>query len=156
MGAYVHGESGTIMKTVVWGCGEKLHEIIDCFPALINRVDFFIDSNVTEFAGQKVYNCEVLRSIDSIRLVICVRSDEIRKLMVSPVINYDGRLLGCCKVINEDWKINVFEEGLQNAVNSEKYRNGILALLEKDTEPEADSPCGKCKNKKAKGFCLCI
>ncbi len=422
MGANVHGESGTIMKTAVWGCGEKLHEIINCFPALINRVDFFIDSNVTGFAGQKVHNCEVLRSIDSIRLVICVRSDTIRKeiynqaiqydvinedniitenqwlaeelrsdsnlqlypksvvlvastlcqlncpkcsmrtlhygklgagylklsdfksfldnnpfvenielsnygevllnpeldgileyaynkgvklfirngtnfndiqdnvieimartgvvkeinisidgasqdtyvqyrrngsfykvinnivklneakerygseypklswqyilfehneddvslakkmayelgmdiyfkldwgnsfvsrnkqklkeetglecfnredyknttgnsyladficrqLMFSPVINYDGRLLGCCKVINEDWKTNVFEEGLQNAVNSEKYRSGILALLEKDTEPEADSPCGKCKSKKAKGFCLDI
>lgn len=44
-----------------------------------------------------------------------------RQLFLSPRINWDGRLLGCCVLINEDFNINVFEVGLKRALGSEKY-----------------------------------
>lgn len=51
------------------------------------------------------------------------------EILFSPQINYDGRLLGCCMPWNEDFGVNVFKEGLVNALNSAKYLKMIYALL---------------------------
>ncbi len=64
-----------------------------------------------------------------------------------PQINYDGRLLGCCMLWNEDFGINVFEEGLVDALNSEKYLKMIRILLgiEQDYKSTEDIPCLHCQ-----------
>jgi len=43
------------------------------------------------------------------------------QLWESPQINYDGRLLGCCNVYLDDFGANVFEIGLEKAINSANY-----------------------------------
>ncbi len=55
-------------------------------------------------------------------------------MIYNPQINFDGRLLGCCIPWQADWGANVFEEGLIEALNCEKYKRGIKWLLgmEKD------------------------
>lgn len=64
-----------------------------------------------------------------------------------PQINYDGRLLGCCMLWNEDFGINVFEEGVVDALNSEKYLKMIYTLLgiKQDYEGSEDIPCLHCQ-----------
>ncbi|MCI9596426.1 MAG: radical SAM protein [Firmicutes bacterium] len=64
----------------------------------------------------------------------------------SPRINFDGRLLGCCMIWNEDFGINVFEEGLVSALNSERYLKMIQLLLgiERSREQLGDIPCFHC------------
>lgn len=51
------------------------------------------------------------------------------QMLYSPQINFDGRLLGCCLVWDEDYGINCFEEGLVNALNCEKYLSTIKILM---------------------------
>lgn len=65
------------------------------------------------------------------------------QMIFSPQINFDGRLLGCCIVWNDDWGINVFEDGLINGLNSEKYLDAILTLLgaEKNLSKIPNNPC---------------
>lgn len=75
--------------------------------------------------------------------------DVCNQLLYSPQINYDGRLLGCCSTRNTDWGVNVFEKGLQEAVNSEKYKSVVANLL-KGEKFELDSPCSQCERIKSK------
>ena len=50
------------------------------------------------------------------------------ELWDSPQINWDGRVLGCCRNFWEEFGGNAFLEGLQQAVNSEKisYARGMV------------------------------
>lgn len=52
-----------------------------------------------------------------------------RQLWEFPVINWDGRLLGCCNVYNKDFGVNVFDVGLKEALNSTEYANAKQMLL---------------------------
>lgn len=49
--------------------------------------------------------------------------------LFSPQINYDGRLLGCCMLWDEDFGINVFERGFIESLNSDRYLKMIHLLL---------------------------
>lgn len=73
-------------------------------------------------------------------------SDMCYQTIFSPQINYDGRLLGCCMLWNEDLGVNVFEEGLVNALNSENYLKMIRLLLgvEEPLHSVKDIPCLHC------------
>ena len=68
--------------------------------------------------------------------------------IINPQINWDGRLLGCCCIHKDYWKTNVFEEGLEKALNTDHYRNGIINLLEFNNEENEifkyDCPCKNC------------
>ncbi len=65
----------------------------------------------------------------------------------SPQINYDGRLLGCCMLWHEDFGMNVFEEGLEETLNSPKYIQMICLLLGAISMDELteDIPCTHCE-----------
>ena len=52
-----------------------------------------------------------------------------RQMIYNPQINFDGRLLGCCAIYKNDWKMNAFDDGLVNCLNSDYYRNGVYRLL---------------------------
>lgn len=60
----------------------------------------------------------------------------------APQVNWDGRLLGCCAHIGEDFG-NVFESGLKKCLRSERY---IYAkkMLSGKRKPREDIPCSYC------------
>ena len=64
-------------------------------------------------------------------------------LWVSPQVNWDGKLLGCCR---NKWGVfggNVFESGLMGAINNEKIRYAREMLMGRAPARE-DMPCMKC------------
>lgn len=60
-----------------------------------------------------------------------------------PQINWDGNLLGCCRNL-PGFKINVFEDGLLNALNKEKYLYAKVMLTNFNIPPREDVPCSEC------------
>jgi len=72
------------------------------------------------------------------------------QLWYSPQINWDGRLLGCCYVYNDDFGVNVFETGLKKALNSENYKYAKKMLKGKvDISPTIKNiPCVNCHHYK--------
>lgn len=65
------------------------------------------------------------------------------QLWLSPQINWDGKLLGCCINMKSDFG-NVFEKSLQECLKSEKYVYAKNMLLGK-VKPRKDIPCYNCK-----------
>jgi MoaA/NifB/PqqE/SkfB family radical SAM enzyme len=69
-----------------------------------------------------------------------------QKLWRAPQINWDGRLLGCQEIIDQDFGVNVFKIGLKRALNS---KNFVYAkkMLQGKLPPSVDSshiPCVNC------------
>lgn len=72
--------------------------------------------------------------------------DMCYQTIYNPYINWDGRLLGCCMVYNTDVGVNVFKEGLIDALNSTQYREEIAYLLGlKEWNADIYIPCGNCE-----------
>ena len=73
-------------------------------------------------------------------------SDMCYQTVFQPQIHFDGRLLGCCMLWNEDLGINVFETGLEEALNSERYLQmvGLLLGMEPADNVRKDIPCLHC------------
>ncbi len=65
------------------------------------------------------------------------------QLWISPQINWDGRILGCCVNFWGDFG-NVFMSGLESGLNGEKIRYARQMLLGKK-EAREGIPCTKCK-----------
>jgi len=68
------------------------------------------------------------------------------QLWTAPQINWDGKLLGCCVNHFGDFG-NVFEEGLDNLLESEKYLYAKKMLLGEQPDRK-DIPCSGCKRYK--------
>jgi hypothetical protein len=70
------------------------------------------------------------------------------QLFESPQINWDGRLLGCCRVHKSDFGVNVFEVGLEAALNTEQYTYAKQLLQGKCPPPperlQKIMPCVTC------------
>ena len=64
------------------------------------------------------------------------------QLWLTPQINYDGKLLGCCNNYWQDYG-NVFTEGLENCLNSPRMQTTRSMLLGK-IPASPDSPCLNC------------
>ena len=66
-----------------------------------------------------------------------------RQLWDSPQINWDGKVLGCCRNFWGDFGGNVFDDGLIDALNNEKmnYAKGMLAGINRE---RYDIPCTSC------------
>lgn len=65
------------------------------------------------------------------------------ELWKNPVINWDGKLLGCCNMYKNDFGINVFKVGLGKALSSKKYKEAQKMLA--NYGPETDNPCLYCE-----------
>ena len=85
--------------------------------------------------------------------------DLVRAGQISPQINWDGRLLGCCQIYRSDWGMNVFEEGYLACLNSEPYRGTLRRILLSDCA-EGSMPCATCrrfpKSAAEKDAVLCV
>lgn len=68
------------------------------------------------------------------------------QLWSAPQINWDGKLLGCCVNHFGDFG-NVFQEGLENLLQSEKYLYAKKMLLG-EVPARADIPCVQCNRYK--------
>jgi MoaA/NifB/PqqE/SkfB family radical SAM enzyme len=65
------------------------------------------------------------------------------QLWISPQVNWDGKVLGCCKNKYSDFG-NAFEKGLKDILRSEKYlyaKKLLIGLVKKKRE---DIPCFRC------------
>lgn len=65
------------------------------------------------------------------------------QLWDSPQINWDGKLLGCCRNFWGDFGANVFADGFEAAVNGERMEYA-RSMLRGVAEPRADVPCTTC------------
>jgi hypothetical protein len=66
------------------------------------------------------------------------------QLWNAPQINWDGRVLGCCRNFWGDFGVNAFEEGVAAAANSEKMTYA-RRMLEGKQPPREDIPCATCE-----------
>lgn len=69
------------------------------------------------------------------------------RLWDNPVINWDGKLLGCCCVYKTDFGVNVFEVGLSKALQAEKFKYAKDMIMNKK-KGRADIPCFDCRTYK--------
>lgn len=72
------------------------------------------------------------------------------QMFISPQINWDGKLLGCCELFEYDYNVNVFEVGLKNALNDPIYLNTKKMLLKQKYDKNFSNsiPCLNCKKHK--------
>ena len=66
------------------------------------------------------------------------------QLWFQPQINWDGKMLGCCRNFWGDFGGNVFRDGLDATVNSEKMRYA-RAMLRGKAVARDDIPCATCE-----------
>lgn len=67
-----------------------------------------------------------------------------------PHINYDGRLLGCCRTFADDFGVNVFDVGLEKAFDNENYKLAKAMLMGETgiSENVKHIPCANCASYK--------
>lgn len=100
-----------------------------------------------------IKNAELIRRISGLSVA---SREEFRKryekeyisniclnLWIKPQVNYDGRLLGCCVNFWDDYG-NVFKDGLNECINSEKANYAREMLMGKKEEIPG-IPCSQCK-----------
>ena len=68
------------------------------------------------------------------------------QLWYAPQINYDGKLLGCCSAVCDDFGVNVFKTGLSKALKSKNYVYAKKMLLGQADIPKRykNIPCVNC------------
>jgi hypothetical protein len=70
------------------------------------------------------------------------------QLWRAPVINWDGKMLGCCVNYWGDFGSNVFTDGLAASMRSPKLEYA-RQMLQGKAEPRPDIPCTKCDQYRA-------
>ena len=93
------------------------------------------ETGLKHLTGEELFNDEGRDHIQ-----IC------NQLWDSPQINWDGRLLGCCLVYTDDFGVNVFEIGLENAIKSKNYKYAKKMLQGEVGVPSKmkNLPCANC------------
>lgn len=66
-----------------------------------------------------------------------------RQLWSQPVVNWDGKNLGCCRNFWGEFGGNAFKDGLEKTVNSDGMKHARL-MLQGRADPRADIPCTTC------------
>ncbi len=65
------------------------------------------------------------------------------QLWSAPQINWDGKVLGCCRNFWGDFGGNAFRDGLSGSINNEKITYA-RAMLRGQSEARPDIPCNTC------------
>lgn len=63
-----------------------------------------------------------------------------------PQVNWDGKMLGCCRNFWGDFGGNVFQDGLLNCINNAKMHQARCMLLGEKGYLLEDIPCSSCDN----------
>ena len=96
-----------------------------------------LDEGTKLIEFQEIYKEDEMGNVND-REIYCYQ------LADSPQINFNGDLLGCCVLEAENFQVNVFKEGLLNALNTEKVLKAKLMLSDFNTEPFKEIPCSNC------------
>jgi hypothetical protein len=67
-----------------------------------------------------------------------------RRLWVMPQVNWDGRILGCCRNFWGEFGGNAFTDGILAVLNSERIKYARGMLLGRNP-PREDVPCSTCE-----------
>ena len=67
-----------------------------------------------------------------------------KDLWVSPQIDYNGNMFGCCCQIIPKFDTNVFKEGLLNSMNAQKMLYAKSMLTDLSVKPIKDIACTDC------------
>jgi len=71
--------------------------------------------------------------------------DECLSLLNSPVINWNGNMLGCCFLYDEKQHFgNVFENGFKKIYQGERFKKALYYHQKKIQEIATDIPCATC------------
>lgn len=65
------------------------------------------------------------------------------QLWLQPQVNWDGKMLGCCRNFWGDFGDNVYSHGLLESINGEKMRYARKMLMG-EAAPREDIPCTTC------------
>lgn len=65
------------------------------------------------------------------------------QLWEQPQVNFDGTVLGCCRNNWKPFDSNIFEDGYENAINSDQMKYA-RAMLKSDAPARDDIPCTTC------------
>ncbi len=101
---------------------------------------------VEKQAGLKIYEDRIELFQDVLRskkMITC------SSLFDSPQIDYNGNLLGCCKIYYGNMGVNVFKQGLLNALNSPNVIYIKQILTDLSINPSLNIPCAKCSRYRA-------
>jgi len=80
------------------------------------------------------------------------KMERCKQLFDCPTINWNGELLGCCSN-KHTFGVNVFEVGLENALNFSTFMDSKNWVLNMSTDLDNNNPCANCKQyKKIKDF----
>jgi MoaA/NifB/PqqE/SkfB family radical SAM enzyme len=115
--------------------GMKFYAKLSWDPDLTPTPD---SANVAEHAGATSRDEYAERTGHTYMGGIC------HQLWNSPQINWDGRVLGCCRNFWGDFGGNAFTDGLEAAVNSEKMQYARGMLMGKNPSRD-DIPCTTCE-----------
>lgn len=143
-------------KFILFGHNE--HEI-DKAKLLAKKLHMHIkfDQNYNPMYSP-VKNIELVRKkagIDPVQLPVIYKAENYRKnhmdwffckqLWNEPQISWDGKVLGCCVIYDNDFGGNVFKDGLLKALNHPKmiYAKNIIA---NNAPPISGIPCSTCGN----------
>lgn len=126
------------------------------FARKLNMNIFF---KLTWNAGYKPMKVDMLKNVTGLKQLTANEYIEsnakpylpeiCNQLWLSPQINWDGRLLGCCGASKKDFGVNVFDIGLKNALDSQSYKYAKLLLQGKITADDVHEcrdniPCLDC------------
>ncbi len=67
-----------------------------------------------------------------------------KTMFQNPQINYNGDLLGCCRIYPGNHGANAFKDGLLNALNSQNFIYAKKMLTDLSTTPKNIIPCSNC------------
>ena len=73
-------------------------------------------------------------------------SNDCLQMFVDPQFNWDGKLLGCCRVEEDVYDVNLFEDGLAGCLSAPRFVLAKELLLQQSPSREiyGDLPCWKC------------
>jgi MoaA/NifB/PqqE/SkfB family radical SAM enzyme len=147
------------LPTLYWQYVLMQHNEEDVIPAkqMAKELDMTINFKVTWDVGYIPQQREMLTKETGLNFLSQeeIASNLSKKSMVpnyclglwtTPQINWDGRLLGCCMVLNMDFGVNVFEVDLEKALNSTNYKYAKEMVQGKVPPPQntKNIPCCAC------------
>ncbi len=79
-------------------------------------------------------------------------SEDCLQMFDDPQFNWDGKLLGCCRVEHDAYGTNLFEDGLVGSLQSPRFVLAKELLLQRNPSPRKykDLPCWSCPLRKGR------
>lgn len=112
------------------------------------RVKLSWDPEISEIRNKKLLNNYLGLNVSSRKEYLDKYNKDYmentcKQLWTSPQINWDGKILGCCRNFWGDFGDDVFNKKIVKSVNNSKIRYARKMLRGK-VEPRSDIPCTSC------------